>query len=186
MPQLAYTAGQPPAIPGMKADAGFDRVASRVNLNANPLPFGVFVKEAQGTFLNGADVVGATTDLLAGVSVASQTQPVTTAMTGAIDAIENTGIFDCMEQGAVWVRSEQVMIPGDPIFVRFANGAGGAGATNVRGVVRKDADTATAFRVRGARVIRSGVGPASEQMTAIFFDKAVQNTLYPLGSAFTP
>jgi hypothetical protein len=167
MPQLAYSTTLSPALPGMKADAGYDRVGSRVNLNASPIPYGVFVKELTATFLNGADVMGAAGDRIAGVTLKSDAQAVESSLVGATDAIPNAAIFSCMEMGAVWCRAEQVMVPGDPVFARYASGAGGT----VRGVVRKDADTATAVAVPNSRVMKNGVSPAGAQMVCIYFVK---------------
>lgn len=171
MPQTSYSATLSPAIPGMKADAGIDRVASRVNLNASPLPYGVFVKELTTTFFNGADVMGAAGDRIAGIVLKSDARPLTSDLALATDAIPNTGIFDCMEIGAAWCRAEQVMVPGDPVFARYANTAGGAGGTTMRGIVRKDADTATAVAVPNARVLKNGVSPLGAQMVCIYFVK---------------
>lgn len=167
MPQTSYAVTLSPAIPGMKADAGYDRVSSKVNLNAAPIPFGVFVKELTATFLNGTDVMGTAADRIAGITVKSDARPVEAILALATDAIPNAGIFDCMEMGAVWMRAEQVMVPGDPVFARYASGAGGT----MRGVVRKDADTATAVAVPNARVMKNGVSPLGAQMVCIYWTK---------------
>lgn len=169
MPQTSYAVTLSPALPGMIADAGYNRVSSRVNLNASPIPYGVFVKELTATFLNGADVMGASGDRVAGITMKSDAQAVESSLVGATDAIPNAATFSCMETGAIWCRAEQVMVPGDPVFARFASGAGGT----VRGVVRKDADTATAVAVANARVIKNGVSPAGAQMVCIYFIKLV-------------
>jgi hypothetical protein len=151
----------------MKADAGNDYVSSKVNLNASPLPFGVFVKESAATYANGADVMGAAADRVAGISIKSDAHPITSDLALASDAIPNTGIFDCMERGAAWCRAEVVMNPGDPVFARYASGAGGT----MRGAVRKDADTATAVAVTTARVMKNGVSALGVQMVCIYFNR---------------
>lgn len=51
-----------------------------------------------------------------------------------------------VRKGVVWVKVEEAVAPGDPVFVRFAAGAGG---TNL-GAFRKSADTATAVQYPGA------------------------------------
>lgn len=63
-----------------------------------------------------------------------------------------------LEQGAIWVYSEEAVADRDPVYVRVASGAGGS----VLGAFRNDADTASCVRVTGARFVRdsSDAGPA--------------------------
>ncbi|MDF2697903.1 MAG: hypothetical protein K0S65_6286 [Labilithrix sp.] len=63
-----------------------------------------------------------------------------------------------MLTGRVWVRTEQALAEGVQPFVRFAAGAGG-GAPNV-GMLRTDADTATAVALPGAKMFRGTGGAA--------------------------
>lgn len=51
-----------------------------------------------------------------------------------------------VRRGPVWVKVEEAVAPGDPVFVRFAAGAGGTAL----GAFRKSADTATAVQYPGA------------------------------------
>lgn len=51
-----------------------------------------------------------------------------------------------VRRGPVWVKVEEAVAPGDPVFVRFAAGAGGTAL----GSFRKSADTATAVQLPGA------------------------------------
>ena len=51
-----------------------------------------------------------------------------------------------LRRGPVWVKVEEAVVPGDPVFVRFAAGAGGTAL----GAFRKSADTATAVQYPGA------------------------------------
>lgn len=51
-----------------------------------------------------------------------------------------------ISQGRVWVKVEEIVAIGDPVFVRHASGAGGT----VLGSFRKSADTATATQLTGA------------------------------------
>lgn len=56
-----------------------------------------------------------------------------------------------LEHGDIWVQSEEALAYGDPVFVRFASGGGGS----VLGLVRNDADTATAAELVNARVLKT-------------------------------
>ena len=51
-----------------------------------------------------------------------------------------------IRKGVVWVKVEEAVAPGDPVFIRFASGAGGTAL----GSFRKSADTATAVQYPGA------------------------------------
>lgn len=51
-----------------------------------------------------------------------------------------------LRRGPIWVKVEEAVAPGDPVFVRFAAGAGGTAL----GSFRKSADTATAVQYPGA------------------------------------
>lgn len=50
-----------------------------------------------------------------------------------------------LRKGTAWVKVEEAVAPGDPVFVRFAVGTGSA-----LGAFRKSADTATAVQLPGA------------------------------------
>jgi hypothetical protein len=54
-----------------------------------------------------------------------------------------------LRDGRIYVAVEQAVVAGDPVFVRYATGAGGS----QRGAFRKDADTATALLVKGAKYL---------------------------------
>lgn len=58
-----------------------------------------------------------------------------------------------IRKGVVWVRVEEAVAPGDPVFVRFAAGAGGTAL----GAARKSADTATAVQCPGAVYLDTAV-----------------------------
>lgn len=63
--------------------------------------------------------------------------------------------FGLVRKGRIWVWSEQAVSPTDQVFVRYT-----ASGDNVVGNVRKDADTATAALLKGARfaTITTGAG----------------------------
>jgi len=54
-----------------------------------------------------------------------------------------------VEQGKIYVEVEEAVVPGDPVFVRFAAGTGGTKL----GVFRNDADTSTAVAVPKAEFV---------------------------------
>jgi len=58
-----------------------------------------------------------------------------------------------MRSGRVWVLVEEAVVDGDPVFIRFAAGAGGTQL----GAFRKSADTATAVALPNAVYRSSGL-----------------------------
>lgn len=169
MAQTSYSPSPAPGIPGLIGDSSYKRVASGVNLNAAAQPYGVFTKENTASFNNGTDVMGAATDVIAGISVKSDAHAVTSLTTGIL-SIENQEIYDVLEVGCAWMRAEQVMNKSDAVYARFAANGG----NTVLGAIRKDVDTANARRVNGARVLRNGVSALGVQMALVYFDKAVE------------
>jgi hypothetical protein len=61
-----------------------------------------------------------------------------------------------LESGFIWAECEETVAFDDPVFVRYASGAGGS----ILGKVRNDADTTTAGQLAGARFAsaRTGAG----------------------------
>lgn len=54
-----------------------------------------------------------------------------------------------VEGGCLWMLAEQDLVQTDLVYARYATGVGGS----IRGILRKDADTASAMRVKGARLL---------------------------------
>lgn len=73
------------------------------------------------------------------------------------DYVDNEPV-SILDQGGIWVYSEEAVSDRDPVYVRTAAGAGGT----VLGAFRNDADTASCVRVTGARFVRDSAeaGPA--------------------------
>lgn len=137
--QTTYLASPATAIEGMVADASRQTdIMSRAATVA--IPAGRFcVRAADGTCklptVTG-DVTGAGVGL--GVSM--------------YDAVAAPGgyvqydMVPIVHKGRVYVVVEEAVTEGDPVFVRFAAGAGGSNL----GAFRKSADTATASQVPNA------------------------------------
>jgi len=107
----------------------------------------------------------AATNTFVGIARFEHTEPDATSARNTIttsgatstqyDANEDISI---LEIGKIYVEVEQAVAPGDPVFVRFASGAGGSEL----GKFRANADTATAFALENAEWVTSttGVGKA--------------------------
>lgn len=175
MAQTQYAVQPAPGIPGLIGDSRRAEVASGTNLNANAIPYGIFVKESTATYQAGTDLMSAATDVIAGIAVKSDAHAIDNTTTGIL-AIANQEKFDVLERGACWMRADQVMVKSDPVYARFA-----AGSAAQLGAVRKDNDSGSARRVNAARVIKNGVSaptvasPSGVQMALVYFDKAVEN-----------
>lgn len=148
MAQLNYPDQMEPAFPGMKHDLRPDYVRSHHNAEAGTeIPFGVFV--ARGVHPEAAVLPAADGAPLVGITLHSHVYDVPEQM-GEI-GVKPKNTLNVAANGSVWVRTESAVTPETPVFCRFAAGAGGT----QRGAIRGDADTATAFRVRGARFLAS-------------------------------
>lgn len=149
MSQTSYSRTQTTAIAGQLADAGPSRVSAFLNDQGADIPAGCFVSlKAEGT----CDLPAGATEILAGVVVNSFARdPDNLTGTAAVQAGD---VANILEEGAIWVRCEEAMAVTDNVFVRHASGAGGS----VLGLVRNDADTASARRVTGARVLIPSTG----------------------------
>jgi hypothetical protein len=152
MAQTSYAA---PALafPGMLMESRYNMVDSLVNENASPLPFGIGVKK--GAAYNGMDQFSAATDFFSGVTVqADQFDPRDlTGTQGIPNAAANLGpaANGVLYRGAIAIRTEVALNPGDPVYVRFASGGGGA----LMGYFRKDSDSGTARLVRGVFIYKN-------------------------------
>jgi hypothetical protein len=125
MSQTAYTDTMTAAFAGMLADNGPKDVDSAVNGEASAeMPFGVCA--AFDTLDNECDLPAASTDRLRGLVIASQAYD----PTGTTGNIGTSGVkadhqVSLLRKGRMWVISEQDVVPGDRLFVRYASGAGG-------------------------------------------------------------
>lgn len=66
-----------------------------------------------------------------------------------IDAVTLSAgkVFDVLETGRIWVKVEEAVAFGDPVFIRYAAGGNGKGSA------RKSAGTSEAAQLAGARFI---------------------------------
>lgn len=144
MSQTSYSRTQTTAFAGQLGDAGPHRISGFVNDQGADIPAGCFVSlKAEGT----CDLPAGATEILAGIVLNSFARdPDNLTGTAAVQAGD---VAPVLEEGAAWVRCEEAMAVTDNVFVRHAAGAGGS----VLGLVRNDADTASARRVTGARVL---------------------------------
>jgi hypothetical protein len=164
MPQTTYNRGfSAPSFAGALGDTGPQRVGSYLNNAGANLPAGVFVKHsAESTATN----MGASSDKIAGVVVNTAARN-PNGLTGANDAVLAGDTMNVLEEGTAWVRCEEAMAVGDPVFARYASGGGGT----VLGYVRNDADTSTCLQIKGARVL---VPATAAGICMIYFSASVQ------------
>jgi hypothetical protein len=142
MPQTDYSLSQPVAFPGQLADLTFKRITTAVNKQAAAIPFGVGVTKTTGD--GNYKLPAAAGDKVYGIAVHSHDYDQRN-LTGA-QGVDIDQDFNLLEEGVVYVKVEEAVVDGDPVFVRYASGAGGTQL----GSFRKSADTATAGAVKGA------------------------------------
>jgi hypothetical protein len=136
--QTTYSINMAAAFEGQIAESGPKRIRTgRNNMAATQIGYGRFVAFDGGS--GTSDIAIKLPDALAnefkGVLVwQAAHEPQTTG----IDPV--TGIGDVMEQGTVWMLTEQAVGPADPVFVRVDVSASPTGTSPAVGKVRKDAD----------------------------------------------
>lgn len=153
-PQTSYSVEHAAAYQGGRADSGLLDALTGRNTDAGVIPFGCAV--AYGTanaLLSPRDYVpmklpAGSTDKILGVLIHDMAHEAsypfgTSSPTGV--AVGDLGSI--AQKGRVYVPCEQNVTPADPVFVRYAAGAGGSQL----GAFRKDADTATAVALSGAK-----------------------------------
>lgn len=160
MSQTTYARSFTQAFAGQLGDSGPVRIGSYVNDQGADISAGVFVSlKAEGT----CDLPAGSTEILAGVVLNSFARD-PDSLTGTT-AVQAGDVAPILEEGAVWVRCEEAMAITDNVFVRHAAGAGGSAL----GLVRNDADTASARRVSGARILVPSTGAG---LVLIYFSAA--------------
>lgn len=145
MVQTSYSIDQAVAVEGLLGDLSPKQCRSYSATQV--LPFGRLVS-LSGTAGLEAKLPAASADVTAtalGVTVFSHDQ-VNGQGGYPVDAVANV-----LRKGTIYVLVEEAVNAEDPVFVRFAAGAGG---TNL-GAFRKSADTATAVALPGAKYLTS-------------------------------
>lgn len=141
MSQTSYSNTYTAGFEGMLADGGSPDIISKVNGEASTdLIFGRGVRETSAGAVN----FSAAGQALLGVPVHMQKDAASLAGSGAIPPKET---FNVLRRGRIWVKAEQAVAVGDPVYVRHTVNGG----TTAVGRFRKDIDTANAILISNAR-----------------------------------
>ena len=144
MSQLDYNVEMRASLNGLEADSAGAYKKKDTYIASEEIPFGAgVVLDVSGQGL--CMLPDADDNQFLGVALLDPTGPEGSASVDSAYPVE--AAVCVMKQGDVWVRVEDTVTPGDPVFVRFTAGAGGT----VLGRFRADADTASAFEVTNAR-----------------------------------
>lgn len=172
--QTSYMIEAPLGLPGQKyGTAHNESVVTRV-VEAD-MRFGVGV--AKGTATDKVKAPAAAGDAAAtfvGVTVADLDHN-PRALEGKADgiAIPSGDVASIAEAGKVYVVVEVDVVQGDAAFMRHAAGAGGT----ILGAFRKDADTATAAALKGAKFAGDSfsvvIGATTFKVAPLSFDARV-------------
>lgn len=149
--QNAVTDTPPVAIEGMTSDVFF--VEEESKYSQVDLTNGRFV--CFGTADNQVKLPTVTGDVTGKPCGITRYQPATMVNWPAGQSVPypQGTVTPVVRRGKVWVKVEEAVVPGDPVFARFAAGAGGT----ILGAFRKTADTATAVAIPSA-VYRTTAG----------------------------
>jgi hypothetical protein len=160
MSQLDYALRPAPAIAGQLGSAIDSDIRSAINQETVALPFGIAM--ALGVLPVGnlgqtakAKLLASAADAIVGVTLFSDARDNIGLGLAGIAAIKPGDTFNLLAEGDVWVPVEQAVVPGDPVYVRFAPSASTPALTQA-GAFRKDADGGTAKLSRGSRWLKAG------------------------------
>src|SRR6185312_12232079 len=135
--QSTYSQFAPVGSAGFLADTDDVMAASYYNGNASAdMPVGVGVDE-DGTTSGKAVAPSGSGGKLAGVVFNTYGRDPNGLTTGAYKAGDNMPV---LQKGKIFVSPEQTVTPADPVYMRYASGAGGT----VLGSFRLDGDSSSA------------------------------------------
>lgn len=141
-PQTTYNIIAPAGSAGFLADTDDAQVASYYNGEAGDLPVGIGVVE-DGVVSHKAKLPAGASDKFAGVVFNTYGRDPNGLTTGAYSTGSQIPV---LQHGKVFVKPEQDVTPADPVYLRYT-----ANGPLTPGSFRKDADTAKALLVKGAK-----------------------------------
>lgn len=149
--QTTYGYDYPVAFAGMLADINNNEIRTGLLEGAANIPFGVAMKK--GASDDGYVLPSAATDLIEAIAVHSHARDTFgfSNLTPTTAGVKPGQSFNALRDGSIYVQVEQAVVAHDVVFFRFVAGAGG---TQI-GAFRKDADTASAAQLKGARFLSS-------------------------------
>lgn len=171
MAQLVYNRSPDVAFEGMEVDGTPQTNVTKKQAESSAgIPIGVFVKKGTGD----DDVLLPTTnaDVIEGITFYSAAMQVLNYTDNPPKYAPKSPV-NVKREGRVWMKTEQAVVPTDPVFYRYA--AGGASSA-LRGTVRKDADTNGAVRLPGARFLTTAAANGLVQVE--YSKKAQEAALY--------
>ena len=126
--QTTYERYHDSAFEGQFVNILNDKVRSKAAEEA--IPFGRAI--VIGTSENQTKLPSASTDIFLGISGHTSAWSVNSEGVHQYEALREVNYID---DGDIWVKTEQAVVYGDPVFYRFAENTG-----DVLGAFRKDAD----------------------------------------------
>lgn len=169
--QTSYLTSSPPAFPGMDFHHALNSHTSAIQAEASAeIPFGIFVARATSTDYFGKPkslLLTAAANFILGAVIHQHTYNPETDL-GTVGLKPKT-VMDIRTSGALWMLCEQAVTVTDPVYARFAAGAG-----TQKGAVRKTADVVssadTAVLLKGARFLAASTLVGSIYVVPVFFD----------------
>lgn len=147
MAQLDYSVSATAAVQGSLADSGPHTAVSLSTPASGIVYFGNAVSYSTTAGLAKLPAASAdVTSLLAGFALSTHAFESSASGDPQYAVSEAASL---LTNGRIWCKVEEAVAIGDPVFVRYASGAGGT----VLGAIRKSADTATAAQAPGCRFI---------------------------------
>ena len=165
--QTSYGYDMAVAFAGQLADLNDNESRSGNLEGAINIPFGIGLKK--GTLDDGYIVPTLAGDICQGIAVHAHALDNIglSGLSPATAGIQPGEMFTVMRRGYIWVKVEEAVVRGGPVYMRYAAGAGGT----ILGSFRTSADTATASLVKGAtyQTSQATVGGLAQ----VFFDAGI-------------
>lgn len=153
MSQTAYTVEPAVGFRGLLADPNDDSFAIPLaNGAAAAVGFGIMVRRDVTNPEDQFDNFSATGQAPVGILVHTQAQE-NPNLAGDL-GVDQLEVASVLRRGRIWVRVEEAVSVGDPVFFRHTAGAGGSEL----GAFRNDADTATCDQVTSAAWLQGSAG----------------------------
>lgn len=153
MSQTSYSVDPAVGFRGLLADPNDDSFAIPLaNGGAAAVGFGIMVKRDVTNPEDQFDVFTATGQDPVGILVHTQAQE-NPSLAGDL-GVDQLEVASVLRRGRIWVRVEEAVSVGDPVFFRHTAGAGGSEI----GAFRNDADTASCDQVTSAAWLQGSDG----------------------------
>ena len=169
MSQTTYSNAFSAPFAGTLGDTGPSRKGAWVNDEGSAIPAGIAVaRKSESNGAKKAELPDSAASKIVGFVLNSFARN-PDEVTGS-NAIENGAAMNVLEEGTIWVTTEQAMAITDDVYIRITSDGG---SNTQLGSIRKDADSSRAMLCKGARILRGSSGAGAAAL--LHFSASAQN-----------